>query len=155
MSLISTPPFLFFDPGILVDRELSLIGTKTTPADAARNLVPCYFFAMRVRYQDVGAINLRIGHTPHIQQYAGHIGYGVDAAHRGHHYAERACRLLLPLAIRHGINPLWITCNPDNTPSKRTCERLGAHMVEIVSLPQETDMYNRGERMKCRYRIDL
>jgi predicted acetyltransferase len=74
---------------------------------------------------------------------------------RGHHYAERACRLLLPLARRHGIQPLWITCNPDNFPSRRTCERLGAKLVEIVAVPPRDPLYLRGDHEKCRYRLDL
>jgi hypothetical protein len=27
--------------------------------------------------------------------------------------------------------------------------------VEIVDLPEETDMYQEGERQKCRYRLNL
>jgi tagatose 1,6-diphosphate aldolase len=61
----------------------------------------------------------------------------------------------MPLARRHGINPLWITCNPDNHASRRTCERLGATLVEIVPVPVGHTLYQRGEREKCRYRVDL
>lgn len=148
-------PFQFLDPGPLRDRELVLMCVKHVPADPERGLVPYYMFDMRVRYQTVGHINLRIGNTDHIVLHAGHIGYGVDPAHRGHHYAERAARLLFPLARQHGINPLWITCNPENIPSRRTCQRLGGEMVGIIDLPPDTEMYKRGERQKCRYRFDL
>ncbi len=155
MAETSNPTFTFLDPGILRDGELSLVCTRHIAADPARNLVPAYVFDMRLKRAVVGGINLRIGSTRHIEMYAGHIGYSVEPPHRGHHYAERACRLLLPLARRHGINPLWITCNPDNIPSRRTCERLGATLIEIVPLPEDTEMYQRGERCKCRYRLDL
>ena len=64
-------------------------------------------------------------------------------------------RMLFPLAPMHGMRTLWITCNPDNWPSRRTCERLGGEMVEIVPLPPENPLYQRGEKSKCRYRIDL
>jgi tagatose 1,6-diphosphate aldolase len=87
--------------------------------------------------------------------YGGHIGYAVDLEHRGHHYAERACRLVLALAKAHGLDTIWITCNPDNVPSRRTCERLDATLVEIVRLPEDSDMYQEGDREKCRYRVDL
>jgi tagatose 1,6-diphosphate aldolase len=53
------------------------------------------------------------------------------------------------------MKTLWITCNPDNYASRRTCERLGAEMVEIVPLPSNNVLYQRGEREKCRYRLDL
>jgi hypothetical protein len=41
---------------------------------------------------------------------------------------------------------LWITCNPDNWPSRKTCEYLGATLVEVVDLPKESALYQRGER---------
>jgi len=44
---------------------------------------------------------------------SGDDGYGVNPEHHGHHYAARACRLLLLLARRHGFQTLWITRNPD------------------------------------------
>ena len=66
-----------------------------------------------------------------------------------------ACQLLFGLARRHGLSELWITCNPDNIASRKTCERLGAEYVETVSLPRDHVLYQRGEREKCRYRIDL
>jgi tagatose 1,6-diphosphate aldolase len=62
---------------------------------------------------------------------------------------------LLPLIRRHGLTPLWITCNPDNFASRSTCERLGASLVEIVAVPQSEALHARGEHFKCRYRLDV
>lgn len=83
------------------------------------------------------------------------VSYDVDPEHRGHLYASRACKLLLSLARTHSLQFLWITCSPDNIASRRTCELVGAKLVEIVDLPEDTDMYQEGERHKCRYRLDL
>ena len=58
-------------------------------------------------------------------------------------------------AKKHQINPLWITCNPDNIASRRTCEIAGGKLVEIVELPSNNDQYHKGDRNKCRYRFDL
>lgn len=102
-----------------------------------------------------GTITLRIGQTPAIELYYGHIGYHVFAPARGRHFAERSCRLLLPLARCHGMTTLWITCDPDNIASNRTCERLGMHDVGVVQVPQSDPLYARGEREKRRYRLDL
>ena len=58
--------------------------------------VPTLFFQI-VRLdsgQPVGEINLRLGSNSHIERYAGHIGYTIDPAHRGHRYAAPAVRLL-------------------------------------------------------------
>jgi len=129
------------------------------PANASAGIAPAYHFWMLVcdnpQPAIVGGINLRIGNQYDLVMYNGQVGYHVYPQARGRHYAERACRLLFPLALRHAINPLWITCNPDNFASRRTCERLGGKLVEIVQVPPEHSLYARGEREKCRYRIDL
>lgn len=151
------PPVTFLDPGPLSDGQLTLLLARRYPADVTLGRVPSYHFRIVTAQSgtEVGTIDLRVGDTPHIVLYAGHIGYRVYPAYRGHHYAARACRLLLGLARRHGLETLWITCNPDNLASRRTCEILGARMVEIVDLPVDSDMFRRGERQKCRYRLDL
>lgn len=149
--------FVFQDPGELIDGDLQLMLIEKCPADLARNRVPAYKFEMTHAGQDgaIGRIDLRIGNIEHLVMYGGHMGYRVEPEHRGHHYAARSIRLLLPLAHQHGLETIWITCNPDNVASRRTCELAGAEFVEIVDLPENTDMYQEGERQKCRYRLDL
>lgn len=106
--------------------------------------------------QLVGTIRLRLSNNDDIRLYAGHIGYGVDEAHRGHGYAALACLALRPIAKQHSYTELVITCNPDNWPSRRTCERIGAEFIGIVDLPEDNDMYVlKGERQKCLYRWQL
>ena len=102
-----------------------------------------------------GSIALRIGRGDDLERYLGHVGYGVFPRARGRRYAERACRLVLPVAKAHGLEAVWLTVNPDNAASRRTCERLGARYVETVALPPGHALYERGEREKCRYRLDL
>ena len=148
---------VFYDPGRLVDGDLRLELRRTFKGSRSLDLAPNYAFVMR--HAETGArmgdIDLRLSGERYITHYAGHIGYGVDKNYRGHGYAARACRLLLPLALRHGLDPLWITCNPDNLPSRKTCERLGATLEEIVAVPPGSDLYRRGEKEKCRYRVDV
>ncbi len=149
--------FKFHDPGQLMDGDLELILVERYPGDPVTNRVPAYKFRMSLVGQDneIGHIELRVGHSQHLVMYAGHIGYEVSPEHRGQRYAARACKLLFPLALSHELDTLWITCNPDNMASRRTCELAGGQMVEIVDLPADTDMYRKGERRKCRYRLDL
>ena len=147
--------FQCLDPGPLRDGELELHCIECRPADPSKGFVPVYLFELRVEGNRVGSIQLRVGSTRELEMYGGHFGYAVDPEHRGHGYAARACRLLLPLARRHRLSTLWITCDPENVASRRTCDRLGAQLVEIIPLPPTNDMYLRGEREKCRYRLDL
>lgn len=131
------------------------------PGDALTGRWPGYYLWMRLRpeFKPVvpmaGTLSFRLADTEQIRMYSGHIGYGVFPPARGHHYAERAVRLVVPLARAHGMNHLWITCNPDNIPSRRTCERLGAELVGIVDIPQTNLLYEKGERQKCRYRLAI
>jgi predicted acetyltransferase len=132
------------------------------PGDAATGKLPAYHFWMRLSepvgdppITIAGGLNLRIGTNNEIELYTGNIGYEVYPAARGRHYAERACRLLLPLARRHGMERVWITCNPDNVASRRTCERLGAKLVETVPIPRDHPFRSRGETAKCRYLMEL
>ena len=127
----------------------------------APGILPAYHFWMRHRTarkgepEIVGGLNLRIAGGFNIERVIGHMGYHVYPFARGNHYAERSCRLLLPLARWHGINPLWITCNPDNHASRRTCERLGGALSEIVAVPHDHPLFAKGERRKCLYRFEL
>ena len=141
----------------LRDGDLALTLSESGPGNVAKGQIPYYKFHLTAPDSDmpIGSISLRIGSTDDLVLYFGHVGYGVEPDYRGRHYAARACRLLLPLARAHGLDTLWITCNPENIPSRRTCERLGAVFVEIVDIPRRCDLYRQGERKKCRYRLDL
>ena len=147
------PPFR--DPGELRDAELRLVLRERTPANLDRGWVPMYRFDIVVAGKRVGGIDFRLGASDFIVRFAGQVGYGVDPQHRGHRYAARAVRAVVPLARAHGLTPMWITCNPENLASRRTCELAGAELVEIVDLPEDCDMYARGDRQKCRYRLGI
>jgi predicted acetyltransferase len=130
------------------------------PGDPVRGHVPYYYFWMHLRGPNVpveiaGSVSLRIGDTLDLRMYVGNIGYNVFPPARNHHYAERSSRLLLDIARAHGMSELWITCNPDNWASRRTCERLGSQMIDIVAVPADHPLYERGEREKCRYLLKL
>ncbi len=148
--------FQFLIPGKLSDGYLSLILEKTIPADPEKGYVPAYTFVIARLGQDtpIGRIQLRVGDTENIRKYSGHIGYEIYPSFRGHRYAARSCKLILPLAKQHHITPIWITCDPDNVSSRRTCEIIGAKLVEIVEIPRDHELYKNGSYQKCRYRLD-
>jgi predicted acetyltransferase len=102
----------------------------------------------------IGTIRLRIDSTVK-HRLPGHIGFDVKPQFRGHHYAARSCRLLLPLARAHGLVSVWITCDPKNVASKRTCELAGGKYIDTVRIPKGNEMYSKTDRFVRRYRIDL
>lgn len=146
-----------FDVPDLKNEDLIVRLREKRPADPERGFVPAYVFDLVHAPSDniIGELALRVGNTHNIVMYNAHIGYEVATNFRGHKYAVRAVKLILPLAKKHGLNPLWITCNPDNFASRKTCEHLGAEFIEIVPLPENSEMFQRGMREKCRYRLSL
>jgi tagatose 1,6-diphosphate aldolase len=139
-----------------VDRGLELVLIGRHPADPARKYVPEYEFEMRRAgtTERLGLIRLRVGPTRALR-CPGQIGYEVDEPHRGQRYAARSCRLLLPFALTHGLTAVWLTVDPRNFASQRTCEIIGARYVETVRIPKNHEMYRQGARYRRRYRLDV
>lgn len=148
--------FEFFDTSGLQNEHICLRLIRTVPRDPKKDFAPAYNFAICDVHtgQELGLINFRVGMTD-LLYYAGNIGYNVYEEHRGHRYAAQACKLLLPLAKRHGMDEVIITCNPQNSASNRTCVLAGAKFIEIVDIPETLDLYKRGERELCIYAIDI
>lgn len=147
----------FLDTGFLKSEEIFLQLDRTVdPADTGRpDWLPAYHF--RICLPDgteAGVCDLRVGHNESVY-YGGNIGYRVHPQRRGHHYAGKACLLLFALARRHGLTDLYITCNPENIPSRRTCEFAGGRLEAVVDLPPDNDMALRGEPRKCIYKFSL
>ena len=148
---------LVFEPPPMVDGELSVVLAARVPGNPEKDWVPAYQFELRVAGHEasVGHVNLRVGDTRHVVMHAGHVGYGVDPEWRGRRFAARATRMVVAFAHSIGMRTVWITSNPDNPASLRTLEILGAERVEEVDVPPGTEMYERGERRKVRFRIDV
>ena len=147
-----SPPI---DPGELRDGDLRLTLAAYGPHRVHN--VPTYHFRMvhTGTSEELGMINLRVASTPHIELYAGQIGYAVHEPHRGHRYASRSVRLLVSLARSLRLDPLWITCDPDNLASRRSLELAGAELVEVVEVPETCAIRRSGHAQKCRYRLDV
>lgn len=143
-------PFAWRDPGVLRDGDLSLVLDYRSPCDPARGWTPAYHFGLRAGGARVGGVELRVGRDARHERVTGHVGYFVVPACRGRGYAARALRLLVPLARAHGLDPLWILCEPRNRASRRTCERAGAVVAGVVRLPEGV---GGARRYRLRYRL--
>jgi len=136
----------------VIGDEIALVLNRILHENEALERVPAYLFD--IVFHDgtrIGQIDLRIGETHSLLMYGGQVGYGIDKPYRGHGYASAACELLKDIAIEIGYEQLWITCNPDNLASVRTCEHIGAQFVEQVDVPQHTELWHRGDREKLRF----
>ena len=92
------------------------------------------------------------------RMYYGHVGYNIYPKERGHHYAYYACKILFKIAREEfGYNELYLTCNPDNVASYKTLKALGCELLEVIQIPKEHELYQKGDTYKCvfRYRIRL
>lgn len=149
-------PFSFLRPGRLIDGDLELVLVKKKPADPVKGYSPAYEFEMRHAKEltAMGTIRLRIDSALKLR-YPGHIGYEVKKEFRGHRYAARSCKLIAPFARAHGLRAVWLTVDPKNVPSQRTCDIIGAKYVETVRIPTNHEMYAQGARFRRRYRLDV
>ena len=109
-----------------------------------------YIIAPHGQRREAGRISLRLGESTCVY-YFGHIGYHVDPPWRGHHYAARACALLEPLIAASGKSSIVITTDPDNMPSRHTCERIGCILESIVPVPPLMQSRWELSPVKCRY----
>jgi tagatose 1,6-diphosphate aldolase len=147
-------PFEFVAVDVLRDADLSVVLVECQQAETNAWRVPAYLLRLQTESgEHIGRIRLRVGWNDDIIKYAGHIGYAVEPAFRGRRYAERACRLILPLARRHGLDRLWITCQPDNVASRRTLERLGAECIGIFAVPDGYPLDAGLERKKMCFQL--
>jgi predicted acetyltransferase len=146
--------FEFFAVEPLFDDDLKLVLAGTQQAEANAWHVPAYLFELQLHSgKCAGRIRLRVGWNDDIIKYAGQIGYAVEPEFRGRRFAARACRLILPLANRHGLENLWITCQPDNIASRRTLEWLGAQYAGTLDVPLEYPLDAGLERKKACFRL--
>jgi predicted acetyltransferase len=142
----------------LTDGEIELVLREKQQAPPGKGFVPQYHFDICLagkKHTPAGKIRLRVGKTKRVTTYAGNIGFEIDEVYRGHRFAAKACYLIKKVASDHRMKTCWLTCRPDNLPSKRTCEIIGAKFVEIVDIPEDYDIYKKGNKQMCRYRWDL
>lgn len=131
--------------------DVNLLFIQEFPGDPEKGFAPYYHFRIATdETGDAGFINFRIGETAHVLMFAGHIGYEVYPECRGKGLALAACRAIAPF-VRSFYRSVIITCDPDNEPSRKTIERLGARFLNEVPVPKSEPAFDRGSRVKRRY----
>lgn len=100
--------------------------------------------------REIGQISYRDGESRCVYYY-GHIGYHIDQPYRGHHYASKACMLIRKEIRLSGKTSVVITCDPDNIPSRKVCQRLGCLLEGTVAVPEDLQLKFELNGWKCRY----
>ena len=143
---------LFSRKPMFSDNEIELVLSNQDVADAECGIEDGFLFSIyRAGTRDyAGYVSLRLGESPGLY-YLGHIGYRIEEKYRGHGYAARACRLMLPLLRRLHLGSVVITANVENTPSRKTAENLGCVLERIAPVPPAYRALCAGAAYKCRY----
>ncbi len=98
----------------------------------------------------IGYISLRLGESPELY-YLGHVGYRIHAQWRGHGYAGKALKLLIPLMRQEGLLHPVVTTDVNNPASRKTCLRAGCVLERIAPVPPAYRFICSGSEYKCRY----
>lgn len=134
------------------DGIIDLIPIDLYPPEEEMGFGEVYDFiiAPHGKRREMGRISVRMGESPCVY-YFGHIGYHIDPPYRGHHYARLACQLIRPIYEAAGKQSVVITCDPDNWPSRKTCEGLGCTLERTVEVPLWVRQRWEISQVKCRY----
>ncbi|MCR5500570.1 MAG: hypothetical protein K6F31_09260 [Acetatifactor sp.] len=57
--------------------------------------------------------------------------------------------------MKYNLEYMIITCDPTNKASSRTCELAGGQYIETTDVPEDHEMYAKGERQVMAYRFDI
>ncbi len=96
--------------------------------------------------------------TPYLITYGGHIGYSIRPSHRQRGYGRRILQLTLERCREFGLERALVTCDEDNTPSRRIIEANGGDfesgmLMDDIAARAEG---RAGERVrKLRYWFEL
>jgi len=134
------------------DGEIDLIPLHFVPPDPKLGFghEQIWRITLHNSRREIGQISYRDGESRYVYYY-GHIGYHINPGSRGHRFAFRACRLIIPEIRMSGKSSVIITCDPDNIASRKTCEALGCVLERISPVPDDIRKdYDIGP-MKRRY----
>ena len=96
----------------------------------------------------VGCMQVHNVLTQRMKDYTGHVGYSVRPSARGKGYAKKMLAKAVDFLKSFGFDEIFVSCIPENEPSKKTILANGGEYVETVFLECDNVYLNR-------YRIKL
>ena len=144
--------FEFKDFDYLSNGKIDLIIDNKVPENEIKGTVPIYKYKVTLHNlpNKIGTIDIRIGNNEKTEFY-GNIGYGINEQFRGNGFASEACKIIIQVALAHGLIRLVICCNPNNYASRKVCENIGANLNRIVDVPIDSKLYLKDESSYCKY----
>lgn len=85
----------------------------------------------------IGNINIRHRLTETLKKRGGHIGYAIRPSMQGKGYGTEMLRLALQKAKDLGIDRVLITCNKNNSASRRVIEKNGGILQDEIDVDGE------------------
>ncbi len=150
---------VLIDTGLVLNKQFNSINhaliyqhignykMNLTPLKAVNEggLIMSYYFNIMENAENVGWVVFRVANEP-LLYYDGNVGYFINQKSRGKGLARDACELLAQGLKKINLKWTFITCDSDNTPSRRTCEKLNTKLLEIAE-----HKTNGISKIKCRY----
>ena len=128
---------------------------RALPVNIEKGFVPRYVFDIVLKKDTVkiGLITLRAALTSELLVRGGHIGFAIDENYRGHHYAAKALLTLKPFIAEVINGPVLITCDSDNSASRRTIEKFGGKLTKIVEQIENPEDHTKKDC--CYYELTI
>lgn len=123
---------------LIQGQNIDLVFEEFTPAQPEKKFVPCisYHITLHDSQYIVGHCSAKLGFNEQIF-FIGNIGYEINEDYRGKGFAGEAVKLLLNLFKENGFDKIYITNLPDNTASRRVCEKLDAKFLGTFEIPAD------------------
>ena len=113
------------DPGVFSEYVARVVGQAREDAPRPAWMVPSTTLWWVDGADYLGRISIRHRLTPTLLEWGGHIGYDVRPSARRRGHATAMLAAARPVAARLGIDPALVTCDLDNTGSRKVIEANG------------------------------
>lgn len=146
----SDPEFEFafkYDEQLPFQDYVEMVNGWPEGKNLPERFVPNTFLVAIADHKIVGRVSLRHQLTEYLENFGGHVGYGVIPSECNRGYATMMLKSVLSLALKLGIKRVLVTCDEDNYASMKVIEKSGGILENIVDEPG-------NPKRKRRYWID-
>jgi len=88
----------------------------------------------------IGAVDIRYELNDYLFRIGGNIGYGIRPTERRKGYATKMLKMALDVARKSGLKKVLVSCDQDNVASRRTIEKNGGVLENVVPYEGEDVM---------------